>query len=756
MADEYSKDVPDLLQSHFQHLIQSAISLDVIKERGYRSVFSIPELQQLGFKKRQLRRPLCGILIPLHGVNGQDIFSYQFRPDNPRKVQREDGKIRKIKYENPAGGSIHIDIPLRCKKDLGNPAIPLFITEGSKKGDAIASAKGCVIVLTGVYGYKGKNIWGGVTILADFDSIAWKDRLIYLCFDSDAASNFQVYQALLRLSEILKRKGAKVRILKLPSGPDGQKVGADDYLAQGHTLDDLIGCEAIEEVKPPRQKSDLFGNPYNLSEGILTFEKTDERGIPGNPIALGNFSALITEIIEKDNGRDVNKYFKIIGRESTGKPLPDVIVPTKEFEPLNWVVENWDVRAAISADRSAKARIREALLLLSYNAQRKSIYSHTGWRDFNGRHTFLTAGGAIGMQDITVDMEDDDLIDYSLPQPIDDCGDALRASFNFLKLGNKDILLPLWAAMYMTPLNEFVIPSFTMFVEGLSGSYKSGISALAMNHFGKAFNYDHLPASWFYSENRLEQMLFTLKDLPLNIDDFAPAKDARKAKEMEQMADRIIRNQANRSGRGRMKSDISSRKTYKPRGFLITSGEHLPGTYSAAARMYVVEIRRGDVDRNLFFKALETKYMLSQAMSQYILWIIKNWDKLKTALPIQVQKWTTQALDQDKEQHARMPGAVAMLYAGLSIALTFFVDSQIITEIEAKSLCKEGWQVFLKHSIEQSERVNLERPGRRFIELLSAQKDQGRAVFWSTEDDEPHILFLVKPWSDGWIKMVII
>jgi hypothetical protein len=279
-----------------------------------------------------------------------------------------------------------------------------------------------------------------------------------------------------------------------------------------------------------------------------------------------------------------------------------------------------------------------------------------------------------------------------------------------------------------------------MFTEGLSGSYKSGLTGLALNHFGKHFNYDHLPASWFYSENRLEQMLFTLKDLPLVIDDFAPARDVNKAKEMEQKADRIVRNQANRSGRGRMASDALSRKTYKPRGFLISSGEHLPGTHSGSARMYVVEVRKGDVDRAAFFQALEQKHLYSQAMTHYILWIMQNWDKLKAELPKQVRKWTTQALDQDQEQHARMPGEVAMLYAGLTTALTFFSEHKIVTPEEAMTLCKEGWNTFLKQSAAQSERVNQERPGRWYIRLLASLKDQGRVIFQSLEDDGPREL----------------
>ena len=56
-------------------------------------------------------------------------------------------------------------------------------------------------------------------------------------------------------------------------------------------------------------------------------------------------------------------------------------------------------------------------------------------------------GGAVGIPDVTVDLEDGDLNDYSLPQPEDDCRDALRASMDFIRIGNPDVLLPLWAAI---------------------------------------------------------------------------------------------------------------------------------------------------------------------------------------------------------------------------------------------------------------------------------------------------------------------
>ncbi|MFC1916956.1 hypothetical protein ACFLX1_02375 [Chloroflexota bacterium] len=38
--------------------------------------------------------------------------------------------------------------------------------------------------LTGVWGFKGRNKFGSVTILTDWDYIALKGMLVYLAFDS--------------------------------------------------------------------------------------------------------------------------------------------------------------------------------------------------------------------------------------------------------------------------------------------------------------------------------------------------------------------------------------------------------------------------------------------------------------------------------------------------------------------------------------------------------------------------------------------
>src|SRR5262249_53783541 len=89
---------------------------------------------------------------------------------------------------------------------------------------------------------------GGMTFLADWNYVALKGREVRLVFDSDIVSLQGVRQALDRLSEHLRRKGATVRAVYLPAD-HGRMVGVDDYLVAGHTLHDL---EALIEVPRPQ------------------------------------------------------------------------------------------------------------------------------------------------------------------------------------------------------------------------------------------------------------------------------------------------------------------------------------------------------------------------------------------------------------------------------------------------------------------------------------------------------------------------
>ena len=82
--------MPGLTQQHYEMLKASAISDEVIKERGYKTITNAKDLQSLGFSSSQERVP--GLLLPLHSTDGQTPL-YVYRPDSPRVI--EDKKQRK-------------------------------------------------------------------------------------------------------------------------------------------------------------------------------------------------------------------------------------------------------------------------------------------------------------------------------------------------------------------------------------------------------------------------------------------------------------------------------------------------------------------------------------------------------------------------------------------------------------------------------------------------------------------------------------
>jgi hypothetical protein len=183
-----------LLPYHWQQLTAgSGISPEVITERGYLSIVGpedISILKKHRFSREQWSRQIPGLLLPLwtsDGKNGLIVY----RPDTARLSK--DGKL--IKYEIPKHAGIRLDCPPRCQPMLADPSIPLWITEGQKKADALAFHGCCAVAVIGVWNFKGKNAFGASTWLVDWDYIAVNHRHVRIVFDSDAMTKPQVRQA---------------------------------------------------------------------------------------------------------------------------------------------------------------------------------------------------------------------------------------------------------------------------------------------------------------------------------------------------------------------------------------------------------------------------------------------------------------------------------------------------------------------------------------------------------------------------------
>jgi hypothetical protein len=233
------EDLP-LDPQHVDKLKSSGISPLMAELRGYETVRAYRRLADLGFAK-DLSHPdhVPGLLIPQLDVRGS-VWGYQYRPDSPRI----NAKGKPIKYESQTLGDGRrrgLDIPMMCAGDVGNPKVEKWIVEGSLKADALAEKGICAISVSGVWNWRGTNRRGGKVALPDWNDVAIEKSEFVIAYDSDVVHKQPVHAAMVELTNYLYyRAGTRVRYCHLPDGPGGEKWGVDDYVAAGHTREELF------------------------------------------------------------------------------------------------------------------------------------------------------------------------------------------------------------------------------------------------------------------------------------------------------------------------------------------------------------------------------------------------------------------------------------------------------------------------------------------------------------------------------------
>jgi hypothetical protein len=191
-----------LFEQHAAMLAASNITPEHARVRPYRSVDTKKRLEEIGITAKGRNTP--GLLIPLLRKDGST-WGYQYRPDQPRL----NGKGKPVKYETPYQQRNGIDVPPGVGPMLGDPSIPLLVTEGSKKADGAACAGLACIALPGVWSWKGTNGYGGKVAVADWNDIALNRRRVILAFDSDVVVKKSVQSALRAIADYLEYKGAR-------------------------------------------------------------------------------------------------------------------------------------------------------------------------------------------------------------------------------------------------------------------------------------------------------------------------------------------------------------------------------------------------------------------------------------------------------------------------------------------------------------------------------------------------------------------
>src|SRR5829696_4868715 len=208
---------------------ESGIDPDVAAARGYRTIRHRSEVPD-EFANWQRR---LGLLVPTHSPDGQR-SGHQLKPNKP--IPRKNGSPPK--YETPAGSTITLDVNPLMREAVQRGDGDLWITEGCKKVDSLASRGEPAVGFIGVWNMAVPKTKGTVP-LPCWQHVRLRGRRVIIVFDADARSNPDVQEALRRTVVMLEGLGAIVLVVYLPAVNGDGKAGVDDYLAAGGTVAEL-------------------------------------------------------------------------------------------------------------------------------------------------------------------------------------------------------------------------------------------------------------------------------------------------------------------------------------------------------------------------------------------------------------------------------------------------------------------------------------------------------------------------------------
>ena len=216
-----------------EYLRVRAVPPDVAQARGYKHVLQGKAslggdfAAAWGFSQKD-----SGLLMPLHGVLNEE--AVQLRRDRPEASP--DSKGRPRKFATPTGQR-NVLVTSPKTRHLLRELNGLVVCEGTTRVDSLAGLGIPAVGITGVWN------WKALVALADWDGVRVKGNKVFVCPDGDVRLNAAVHQAVRRLADFLRARGAEsVHVVVLP---DGQ--GLDDWLFAKQFPDAEAALHAMRE-----------------------------------------------------------------------------------------------------------------------------------------------------------------------------------------------------------------------------------------------------------------------------------------------------------------------------------------------------------------------------------------------------------------------------------------------------------------------------------------------------------------------------
>jgi len=483
--------------------------------------------------------------------------------------------------------------------------------------------------------------------------------------------------------------------------PDGQRLARDASIAaEGRASGELsYGLRGAQMVRR---------------------ERLENGRVKCTPLA--NFNARIVSDVLLDKDAWQKREFGIEA-ELAGQRF-SFRVPAVEFQRMGWVLKHLGPQAIVYPGQQQHARA--AIQCLSRPVPQERIFGHLGWSKQGADWVYLQAGGSLSAHGQRHDIQvrpPPGLELYSVrPSEVAERSNAIRASLRFLSLAPDRISFPLLAAVYRAPFGN---ADFGVFLTGRTGTFKTALAALCQQHFGAAMDASRLPANFASTANSLEHLAFSAKDSLLVVDDFVPTGGTGD-NQLHGVAERLFRAVGNRQGRNRLGSNGQIRPSQSPRALLLATGEEVPRGQSLRARLLMMEVQAGDVDRNSLNECQNAAQLgyFAAGMAAFISWIACRYEHFQNHLEVRVRELRNHY---GRAAHARLPTALAQLQCGFEIWLQFAHEVGAIKATERAELEQRNAQALTELAALQTKYHQASDPALRFISLLGAGLACGQA-----------------------------
>ena len=472
--------------------------------------------------------------------------------------------------------------------------------------------------------------------------------------------------------------------------------------------------------------------PYKVRDGCLHCEVRNRNGSTDQKLC--NFLPYIVSELTIDDGAEVNRRLRLGGFRCSGSPLPEIEITGSELGSFNWLIDKWGADSVLEIGQSVRDSVRYAIQMTAADAQRQTIYAVTGWKKVGGVWHFLMPGD----DEQTVQLPDK-LSHYRRAETIDTAAFRVAAALLDQPPAPKEVIWPLLAFTFLTPLNHFLRaancePKFVLLLSGRTGTRKSTLAALFLSIFG-SFTASEMPMSFRDTANSITYNAFTLKDVLTCIDDFHPCGRQEEQK-LSATAQAIMRAYGDRTGRGRLRADATPMASRPPQGNAIITAEFAPDIgESGTARLFTTELRPGDVELELLsaYQAEAARGALRSCMLAYTEWICRKFlcdEEAETSFLSLLRRWFEDWRDDFRKGgilcHGRLPEIVAWFQIGMKMFLWFLLDQHIVEEKQMEDSMAAFSSLLYALARKQARSIEQDKPAVIFVRKLFALLENGQ------------------------------